>query len=356
MQWMDLTRRNIGKWIGQFGLDPQETPYQIIADLPGARIRKYHSRVSDAGLNLLIIPAPFKRPYIWDLIPRVSVVQQLLSIGLKLYLLEWTIPTEREENYGLLEYVHYLPLEAMEVIEADSGRTEPRILAGHSLGGTFAAIFATLFPELVSELILVDSPLVFGKHGGPIAKAAAAIPDLEMIRPLTSPSVSGSFINWLSLNASPEVFQMQRVMDWVASCLDPLALEIHSKVGRWTYDELPLPWPLFKETVEQLFRQDRFLKGTLKIGKGQTGISHLHTATLAIVNPPGLIVPPDSTIQGLHVAHNASAEILTYMSDNGPMFQHLGPLVSPIAHQQLWPKILNWIKKRHPESYRNLYD
>ncbi|WP_442869278.1 alpha/beta fold hydrolase [Bradyrhizobium sp. CCBAU 11357] len=40
------------------------------------------------------------------------------------------------------------------------------ILVGHSLGGTLAAIAASIEPPLVSKLVLVEAPLNIGEHTG----------------------------------------------------------------------------------------------------------------------------------------------------------------------------------------------
>ena len=55
-----------------------------------------------AGPALLILPAPFKRAYIWDLGPQVSVVRRC-SRGLRVFLLEWTPPSLRQDGFGLVD-------------------------------------------------------------------------------------------------------------------------------------------------------------------------------------------------------------------------------------------------------------
>jgi polyhydroxyalkanoate synthase len=64
---------------------------------------------------------------------------------------------------------------------------------------------------------------------------------------------------------------------------------------------------------------------------------------MAVVNPVGRVVPPRSVLEGLDVAPNLSVNVLKYEIDRGPMLQHLGPLVAPLAHERLWPKMLDWI-------------
>src|SRR3712207_4189911 len=165
--WMDVARRQAGRTLDFLGLGPHETPHRVVAELPGARLRAYHDQERANGPVLLIIPAPFKRAYIWDLLPKVSVVRRCLAHGLRVYLLEWLIPTRREDGFGLAEYADRLPAAALDAIQAETGLSTPLVLAGHSLGGTLAAIFATLWPERVGGLVLVDAPLAFGEHGGP---------------------------------------------------------------------------------------------------------------------------------------------------------------------------------------------
>ncbi len=341
MEWMDDARRRIGRAFDAIGLGPQEAPYRTVAEFPGARLRAYLGRHGAAGPVLLIVPAPFKRAYIWDLIPEVSVVRHCLRRGLRVYLLEWLIPTIDEDGLGLADYASRLPRVAIEAIAAETGVSAP-ILAGHSLGGTFAAIFATLFPERVAGLVAVDAPLAFGEHGGPLARAVAAIPHARCIREMAGSPVPGSVISALSAAAAPEAFQLQRFSDLAASVFDPAALAIHARVERWSYDELPLPGQLFEETLELLYRKDCFLKGTLQVGARRTGLARLRCPVIAVINLVGRIVPPSSVLVGLEAVPNLAVEILEYRGDCGSMLQHLGPLVAALAHERLWPRILDW--------------
>lgn len=342
---MDEARRRIGRAFDAAGLGPQETPYRVAAAFPGARLRAYSGRHGATGPVLLIVPAPFKRAYIWDLLPEVSVVRRCLGRGLRVYLLEWTIPGKDEDRFGLADYAGRLPRAAVEAIAAETGASAP-ILAGHSLGGTFAAIFATLLPRRVGGLILVDAPLAFGGEGGPLARAVAAIPHARVIREMAGSPVPGSVINALSAAAAPDAFQLQRIFDLAMSCLDPIAFAVHVRVERWSLDEFPLPGRLFEETLEQLYRGDRFLKGTLRIGERRTGIARLRGSAIAVINSVGRVVPPRSVLKGLEAAPNLAVEVVEYGGDRGPMLQHLGPLVAPIAHERLWPRILDWVVEK----------
>lgn len=343
-EWMDEMRRQIGRGFDAVSLGPQETQHRVVGEFPGARLRAYHDRERLRGPVLLIIPAPFKRAYIWDLLPQVSVIRRCLERGFQVYLLEWLVPTKREDGFGLSEYADRLIREAQDAIRAETGSSAP-ILAGHSLGGTLAAIFATLHPDRVGRLLLVDAPLAFGEHGGPLAQAVRVIPHASAIRRAFGSPVPGSVINALCVAAAPDVFHLQRVMDFAASMLDPEALAVHTRVERWTFDEFPLPGQLFEDTLEQLYREDRFMSGTLQVGGRLTGSALLRAPVMAVINRAGGIVPPRSLLAALETAPDLAFEVLEYEGARGPMLQHIGPLVAPRAHQQLWPKLLDWAEQ-----------
>ena len=340
--WMDTARRQFGRGLDALGLNADEAPHRVVAEFAGARLRAYHDEPSSCVPTVLIVQAPFKRAYIWDLLPEVSVVRRCLSRGYRVYLLEWLDPTAQEDAFGLAEYADRLPRAALGAIR-DEGSSLAPILIGHSLGGTFAAIFAALHPKLIAGLALLDAPLAFGEHGGPLARAVRSIPHASVIRNAAGSPVPGSVINALSVAAAPDAFQLQRLADFTESLLNPLALAIHLRVERWTYDEFPLPGQLFEDVLEQLYREDRFMRGTLQVGAKQASIGTLRAPVMAVTNPPGRVVPPCSILVGLKAVPNLSFQVLEYEADRGPMLQHVGPLVSPLSHERLWPTILDWM-------------
>ena len=99
---MDAFRRMQGDALDAFGFGPIECPYSVLASDTRWRLRQYSG--GDPHSSLLIVAAPIKQPYIWDLLPGVSVVRHCRSRGLRVYLLEWTPPSCSNRNIGLAEY------------------------------------------------------------------------------------------------------------------------------------------------------------------------------------------------------------------------------------------------------------
>ena len=98
----DLIRRAQGDAFGALGLNPIESPYRVIFSGPFWRLRDYGEH--DATQSLLIVAAPIKRPYIWDLVPSTSAIRYILRQGLRVHLLEWLPASQATGKNGLTEY------------------------------------------------------------------------------------------------------------------------------------------------------------------------------------------------------------------------------------------------------------
>jgi polyhydroxyalkanoate synthase subunit PhaC len=248
----DVLRRQAGAGLDLCGMGPIEAGWREVARFPGARLRAYQT-VGKTGPIMLILPAPFKRAYIWDLLPPVSVVRAALRRGARVYLLEWLVPGPGERDFGLAKYAMQLPEQAVDAITRETGERQIA-LVGHSIGGTFAAIFASVLPDRVSRLGLIDAPIAFADAGGPIAESVTRAPHARRLEEFVGSPVAGSAIDLFSVGAVPEAFLLQRWTDFFASLASPEAMAVHLRVVRWTLDEFPLPGRLFEEIAEDLYR------------------------------------------------------------------------------------------------------
>lgn len=109
--------------------------------------------------SVVIIAAPIKRPYIWDLLPAVSAIRYCLGAGLRVYLLEWLPASDETCCVGLAECGQAISASLAKIEPGPEG--DKPVLMGHSLGGTLAAIYAATAPSTIDGLVLLSSPLCF---------------------------------------------------------------------------------------------------------------------------------------------------------------------------------------------------
>jgi polyhydroxyalkanoate synthase len=333
----DLRRRN-GEMLEALGFGPVRAPSTVALSLPGMLLHDFGGPADAPAF--VAVAAPIKRAYIWDLSPERSVMRRVSGHGFHPFLVEWRACRE-QAAFGLADYADRLLLAALDAVHERTGQRRV-ILAGHSLGGVLAALFASLHPERVRALILLESPTAFPNGAGfsTFTQRVAATPCdfLGGLRDL----VPGTALTWGSAVAAPWSFIAARWLDLLQSSGDFHAVVNHLRVERWTLDEFPLPARFLEEVVGGLYRDDGFMRGTLSIGGRVAGAASLTMPLLNIVRPESLIIPL-ATILPLHrAAPSREKKLLRYEGEHGVSLRHVGALVGERAHRALWPEILSW--------------
>jgi polyhydroxyalkanoate synthase len=354
LKQMDRSRQARGQMLDRAGYGPRQTPSTILHAEPGLNLRRFGPANADAP-PVLLVPAPIKRAYIWDLAPAVSVVQRWLERGYRVYLAEWTPlngtdggtaggaadEAGKEHDLGLADYADRLLATCRQAIAADAATGKP-VIAGHSLGGMLTAIHSCLYPDEVRATVLLESPLHFQPATCCFNKLVQATPDAREIA-ATFGHVPGVFLNTMSAMAEPQTFQWERWTDRWLSLGDPQALATHMQVERWTHDEFALPGRLFSDLVESLYRRDELMQGVLDIGGRRVGPQALSTPLLCVIDPRSKLIPPAAVLPFHEAASSKRKQVLHYEGDVGVNLQHVGVLVGRNAHARIWPAIFDWL-------------
>ena len=342
---VDAFRRLQGNALASFGFGPVETPYRVIASGAFWRLRDYGS--GTATRPVLIVAAPIKRPYIWDLTPDVSVVRRCLAAGLHVHLLEWLPASQNTCGVGLAACSEAIAAALKAIADAapnagGAGSAMP-VLLGHSLGGTLAGLHAAGAPSSIAGLVLLGAPLCFRPDESPFRDALVTLVPAPVA---DSDPYPGSILSQMSAVASPNTFVWSRWIDAALSAADRHAMDIHARVERWALDEVALPGKLVSEIVEWLYRENRFGRGILQLGEQTIGLGNLSAPTLAVVNTADAVAPVYSVSPLSEALGPEKFTILTYPGETGVALQHLGILVGREAHAEVWPKIIDWIQAR----------
>ena len=347
---MDRSRQARGSMLDRAGYGPRQTPSTVLHAETGLNVRRYDGANPD-GAPVLIVPAPIKRAYIWDLAPGTSVVQRWLERGYRVYLADWVPVPDSHEHFGLDDYADRLLAVCRAAMVADGAGAAP-IVAGHSLGGILAAIHSALYPQDVAATIVLESPLHVEAQSC-FAPLVNATPDARRIAQ-SFRQVPGVFLNMMSALAEPHAFQWERFVDRCLSMTDPQALATHMRVERWTHDEFPLPGELFTQIVESLYRRDELMQGELMVRGRRVGPASLRAPLVSVVDPRSRLIPPGAMVPFHEAAGSARKLLLHYEGDVGVNLQHVGVLVGRNAHAKLWPAIFAWLEQQSTQVQPHL--
>jgi polyhydroxyalkanoate synthase subunit PhaC len=340
---VDQARRMRGATMDQLGYGPMESTHRTVLATPAMRLRYYGGYDPD-GPVALIVPAPIKRHYIWDLSPERSVVQHALRAGMQVYLIEWIAPGQEENRLGLEEYGYALIDRCVDAITTQTNAAGRTAASLFPLGRVFAAIDATLQPQRVAGLSLIEAPLHFGDAAGAFVPLLALAPRACRVADHCSP-VPGSLLGLASMAASPVTFGVERYVDLIRASLDSHeALEGHLLVERWTLDETPMAGRLFEQVVEELYREDRLMRGRLAIAGRCIGPRDLVVPLLAVYDPHSVIIPAESITAFCDAAASPLRRLLAYQGDTGVGLAQVCALVGRNAHASLWPAVFEWMQ------------
>lgn len=334
--WFDLLdrcRRLQGHNFDRLGLGPIETPHRIVHESAGLRLRHYGG--TGTGTPLLIVPAPIKRPYIWDLAPECSVVRHALARQLRVYLVDWTEP-DPVRPPSLADYAGSMLSDCIDAIAGHSGADQVA-LAGHSLGGIFAALHGAYRPDHVAALVIVDAPLHF-------TGAEHAFHDPPEVRASTA-AIPGSLLSASSARAAPATFCTSRYLDLLASLPSRERRTTHWRVERWTLDEMPMSSTLFAE-LSDVRHHNRFMRGQIAIDGVLLSPRQIRAPLFSIYQAARGMIPPASVLAFHAAAGSADKQTAAYQGDVGVALQHVGPLVGSNAHQRIWPRVFHWLQGR----------
>ncbi len=336
---LDVLRRSRGDAVGAFGLGPSECSHLIIASGSHWRLRDYGG--GDGSRSLLIVAAPIKRPYIWDLAPSASAIRCCLREGLHVYLLEWLPASRDRANIGLDECALAIA-QCLSGVSAADGSGRP-FLIGHSLGGTIAAIYAASAPESIKGLVLLGAPLCFAPQASQFRDALVSLvpPMLSEAEPFP-----GSLLSHMSALASPNTLIWHRLMDAALCVADRHALEIHARIERWALDEVALPGKLVRQIIEDLYRDNRLCRGKLKVRDVSVGPASLTAPTLAVVNTNDDVAPPAAIEPFIAAMSAGNGQIIRFPGEVGVGLQHLAILIGRKALAEVWPQIISWLRQQ----------
>src|SRR5262245_14674538 len=97
------------------------TPHDVVYEEDTLKLLRYQSSNVAFREPILICYALVNRPYILDLQPSRSVVQQLLKRGFNVYLIDWGVPTAADRTMRLHDYVCGLMKHVGDFVRADAG-------------------------------------------------------------------------------------------------------------------------------------------------------------------------------------------------------------------------------------------
>ena len=344
----------------EIGVETGVTPREAVWSRNKARLYRY--RHPDGGTRrpvpVLLIYGFVLKPYVLDLVPGNSLVEYLVGEGFDVYMLDFGISGVEDAGLSLEDFVlDYMPGAVEKVLETSGA--EGVSLFGQSQGGTLCAMYASLFPEHLENLVLLSTPTEFApRDPGPLglwtlsSRNGGALFDPAVIPQFFGnlpTDLASSFINTAaSLQASAfGAFARSVRLGLYDAALREVRLWSERDVSlrswlaasKWVDDAAPFPGETFRRWVRDFYQRDALVRGELKLCGRRVDLSNIECALLNVSGKWDYVVPPSQTEATTILARSRDKESLSL--DAG----HVGMLVGPGA-ADLWPRVRDWLAPR----------
>ncbi len=288
---------------------------------------------------VLFCYALVNRPYILDLQPDRSVVQQYLKQGFEVYLIDWGVPADGDRGLTLEHYVCGFLGRAADWIREQQASDRLHLL-GYCMGGTMAALFTALWPEMVRSLTLLAAPIDFVGHDALLNLWTDRRHfDVDAVVDAFG-NCPAWFLQTCFLFMNPIANLIEKNISFYEQMDDPRSMTNHFALESWVNDGIPVAGETFREFVKSLYQRNLLVKGELSLGGRRVDLGRITCPLLLLTAKNDHLVTPAST-EGIR-PHVGTSDIASMEIGAG----HVGLVVSGRAHQSFWPAATRWLGDR----------
>ena len=225
-------------------------------------------------IPLFLVYSLLNKSYILDIGEGSSVVGGLTDRGYDVYFLDWGSPGYEDSDITLDNYIiDYLENGVKRALR-HSGANEISMV-GYCLGGTISAIFTSITNLPIKNLVLATVPIDF---------SIGIVPD-KWLKGLQNGLINfDQFSDVYGAIPSKYLYLMFRglspvyVSPWVnliTRAHDEEYVEKWRRMDKWTKDTASFSGAAFKQMFNDLYKDNKLLKGELKIGGRKVDLKNI---------------------------------------------------------------------------------
>ena len=325
------------------------TPKTRVFGTDKVSLYHYHPLAGEAPRTapVLICYGLIGRYTMIDLQEDRSLVRNLLTRGVDLYVIDWGNPSRADQFLGFEDYIcHYL--DACVDFICDAHKLNSLSLFGICEGGVFTSMYAALYPEKIKNLILSITPIDFEadlkdedpSHG--FLNLWIRNLNVEDIDRLIAAygNLSGEMMGGIFQAMTPIKTMTKYNLGFLEVANDDEKLLNFLRMEKWLADRPNHPGVAARQWLVELYKENRLVKGSFELAGQPVDLGKINMPILNIYAQRDHIIPPPcSTALGEHAGSTDYAELAL---PGG----HVGIYVSSKLQGMVGDGISQWLLQR----------
>ena len=329
MRGFDSFRRSLQPTFPIHEDPPPTTSSEVLYEGGKLRLRYYRPVGKPLTTPLLLVYALIKRPFILDLQPGNSVIENLTRKGIPIYLTDWIPPTAADAWRGFDAYVNGDLVNAVAAVQ-EHANVEQVSLLGYCFGGLLSTMYAALHPQNVKNLITLSVPLDWSKQ---------SIPFFNLTKNLDPTLVTNAFGNcpaWMMKSVFSSLSPVHHAFDKYVGLYRNKEragyAEMFERFERWMNSDVPLAGQILRELHGNLVQQNLLAQSQLHVGERVVDLQHIKCPVLNVAGEHDDVVQPQASLPLTDLVGSRKAQTILFPAG------HIGVVVGR-APRKLWPQL-----------------
>jgi len=315
------------------------SPREVIWTHRKTTLYRYHSAQRKHAVPILLVFALINRPDIFDLRPGHSFVEFLLNEGYDVFLLDWGVPGEEDDDLGLADYVcDELHWAVRETVRASG---QPDIsMVGWCIGATVSAMYTALHADgAVRNLVVLTMPV---DTKGSTYRQWVDRPAFDVDTMVSNGGLPGGLIDFANKLLKPvanHVTTRRKLIESVhTGTVDKVAYQAMSK---WVSNNPPFPATVYRDWIVAMYKENALIEGTMRLRGRLVDFGNIRRQSVLVVTATAdHIAPRSGTLPFLGMC---GSQDLTHFDRRGG---HIGLMAGSKAKHEIWPDLSAWLASR----------
>ena len=286
---------------------------------------------------ILVVYALINKSYIFDLQDDKSWIRNLISQGFDVFLIDWKPPTSNDKYVSFDDYVNEFIDDCVDIIRNEKS-IEKLTLHGYCMGATMSVMYSTFYQHKIKNLVTLAPVIDTSKDTTVIGNFSRNLAADKIMSSLGN--MPPQLLNTCFAALKPFKQGLNKYFALLEHVDDAKFVENFLRVEKWLYDIPPITGEVFKQWINDIYKNNLLMKNELKLGNKKVDLSKIHIPLLNVVAEEDHLVSPQCSIPLNNLVSSSDNRLMKFPTG------HVGLIASSYSQTNVLPRIGKWLFSR----------